>query len=833
MSSIARPSARIVGGALYVGAMVVIAALAAWPIYRSVWFLIVVATGALAGAAIAVASRRWSWSAARTAVVTAAAIPVLGVLVAVPSRWSDPSQLPAALGDVLLGTVTGWKDLITVDLPVGSYRNLLVPALVVFLVGTLLSLRLAWKEGRAASPAAVVCLAMVFFGLAFGRPVTSDPLRVGPWVVPAPLETFVGASALLCTLGWMAWRSQDARRQALRRAADATGVRVSRRRTSSDTRRSVLAAGMLVVAVAAAAVAGPLAAAGQTREVLRSGTGPDLALTRAISPLSEFRSHFSDEAYDDVLFRVEPVGPAPERIRIATLTSYDGELFRALDVASSTADARFTRVPSRLSAAPGDPIGARITIEGLRGIWMPTAGALTQVDFDGADAAALADGFYYNRSTAGAVEVAGGGLSEGDAYTIEAVAADLPALAEIAAPGARAGDIEPPASLVTWLEAQNVGPGGAGLEKAVSLLRERGYLSHALARPEDALPAWARELGDYSFQPSAAGHSLARIDALFRQLLDRQAAAEADGADASLVAGVGDDEQFATAASLIATQLGFPSRVVVGVRLVPEADAPPVCPDGGCRGRDVTAWLEVQSAEGDWVPVDVTPQHTDPIDSESRRQRDPENVTEVRPQTAEEVVAPEPVQRDTVTDDPPQEPPLDLSALWATLRVLGIVALVLAVALGPFLVVVVAKAMRRRGRRGGPDATSRVVGGWDEYVDSAVDHGLPAPAAETRTELAARYATPAGVALADTADRTVFSPSAPTDDDAARFWALVDEERRRFRTQASVWRRLVAAVSLNSFVRFVAPSPVRGRAPSAVRSERRTRRRPGDAARTP
>ena len=288
--------------------------------------------------------------------MAAGAIVVLGVLVAVPSRWSDPSQLPAALGDVLLGTVTGWKDLITVDLPVGSYRNLLVPALVVFLLGTLVGLRLAWKNGRAAAPAAVVCLAMVFFGLAFGRPVISDPMRVGPWTIPAPLETFVGASALLCTLGWMAWRSQDARREALHRAADATGVRVSRRRSTSDTRRGLLAAGMLAVAVAAAAVAGPLAAAGQTREVLRSGTGPELVLTRATSPLSEFRSHFSDDARSTRCSSGwSRSARLPDRIRIATLTSYDGELFRALDVASSTADARFTRVPSRLAAGAGDP----------------------------------------------------------------------------------------------------------------------------------------------------------------------------------------------------------------------------------------------------------------------------------------------------------------------------------------------------------------------------------------------------------------------------------------------------------------------------------------------
>ena len=87
----------------------------------------------------------------------------------------------------------------------------------------------------------------------------------------------------------------------------------------------------------------------------------------------------------------------------------------------------------------------------------------------------------------------------------------------------------PPPLWSTWLEEQGVGADGAGLEKAITLLRERGDPSHALHQPGHVLPAWAGELGDYSFQPSAAGHSLARIDALFRQLLDRQAAAEADG----------------------------------------------------------------------------------------------------------------------------------------------------------------------------------------------------------------------------------------------------------------------------------------------------------------
>ena len=241
------------------------------------------------------------------------------------------------------------------------------------------------------------------------------------------------------------------------------------------------------------------------------------------------------------------------------------------------------------------------------------------------------------------------------------------------------------------------------------------------------------ELGDYLFQPSAAGHSLARIDALFQQLLDRRADAAADGPDASWSPGSAMTSS-SRRGSLIAQQLGFPARVVVGVRLGTDVGAA-TCPDGACRGRDLSAWIEVKSADGAWVPVDVTPQHTEPIDSDARRQRDPENVTEVRPETAEEIVAPDPVQRDTGNGESPEQPPPDLSALWAALGWPR--SLVLRSPSDSLPV--------RRGREshaaslpaaGTVDIADRVVGGWDEFVDAAVDHGRPAPRAETRTELA-------------------------------------------------------------------------------------------------
>ena len=73
---------------------------------------------------------------------------VLGIPLAVPSRLGSPVEFLRGLADVGLGALFAWKDLVTVDLPVGTYRNLLVPALIVFLVGTCAGLLLSWRADR-------------------------------------------------------------------------------------------------------------------------------------------------------------------------------------------------------------------------------------------------------------------------------------------------------------------------------------------------------------------------------------------------------------------------------------------------------------------------------------------------------------------------------------------------------------------------------------------------------------------------------------------------------------------------------------------------------------
>lgn len=791
-----RPS--IVAGSLFTVAIVATSAVAAWPIYRSSSFLLLVAVASIVAAGIATAARLRRWSGWLVASVVFGAFVLVGVPLAVPSRAGTLGGWGPGLGELMAGVAVGWKDLVTVDLPVGSYRNLLVPALVVFLAGTCAVLLLSWLAGRRAYLALPVALAMVSFGLFFGRSEVSPPLTIGPVVLHAPVETTLGVASMISCLLWLSWRAYDERMRALKRAAVSSGVRVSRRATPADRRRAGLGVGMLAVAVIAAVAVVPFAARGADRDVLRSAAGPDLEVARELSPLAQYRSSFEDDALDRVLFSYAVTDDTPERVRLATLSDYDGSVFRV-----DATDERFVRVPSTLDPGDGTPYALDLQLGEWPEIWMPTAGRLASADFGGDRAAALADGFYY--SVDAAAGLAANGLAPGDSVRLVGVEPRTPPLESLEAPGAVEG-VDVPESVESWVAEHVEGTDGAALAGLVDLLRERGYLSHGLRADPDQDPAWAQALPDYVFQPSASGHSLARMDTLFARLLERENDPRADSSG-NYVAAIGDDEQFSVAVALVAQQLGFPSRVVVGTRLASDDPSVSVCAEGVCRAQDLAAWTEVRSASGEWIPIDVTPQYAQSPSLEVTQQRDPEVVTDVRPDVVDEIVPPEPVQQDALARDPDdEEAAADLTWLWPVVRVTSMVLLVLLLAAGPFIAIAVVKSVRRRSRREAGTPADRVAGGWDEYLDAAIDARRELPASGTRTELARAIGAGPAEELALTADRAVFAADAAavTPDDAAAYWSMVEAGRHAILRDDTAWRRLRAAVSLRSIIRPLA-----------------------------
>ena len=328
---------------------------------------------------------------------------------------------------------------------------------------------------------------------------------------------------------------------------------------------------------------------------------------------------------------------------------------------------------------------------------------------------------------------------------------------------------EIPEELALYLEDQvrTLTVPGERLVAMLDALRADGYISHGL---------------DEDDPPSRSGHGADRI--------------------AELVTGsqmIGDAEQYAVAAALMARQLGFPARVVFG--FVPQG--------GVIRGDDVTAWIEVDTAQYGWVAIDPVPEDR-PIpeeepEEENQVARPPSIVPPPpdRPDAPGEQNAPERAQ-----DEPDQLDPV-IAALLAAARMIGIGLLVLAILLAPFAFIVAAKTRRRRLRRTAPDVVQRISGGWDEFTDAVLDHGFIAPPAATRSELATVAGGLPARVLAAVADRAVFAPEQADPADADRVWDAVGDLRtsldlgltRRQRIRALVSLRSLGAYSVRSLFR--------------------------------
>ncbi|WP_431280091.1 transglutaminase domain-containing protein [Leifsonia poae] len=362
------------------------------------------------------------------------------------------------------------------------------------------------------------------------------------------------------------------------------------------------------------------------------------------------------------------------------------------------------------------------------------------------------------------------GLGSGDTYTMDSVVKPLVSTSQLGRLQPGSASVPKPTvipdELALTLQKYTAGASGPGAKLAAALrgLAENGYISHGVGPDEPA---------------SRSGHGADRITELLTD-----------------IPMLGDQEQYAVTAALMAGQLGFPARVVVGFVAPADTDrAQPVT----LTGSDISAWIEIQTSDAGWVTVDPTP----PVRPVPPKQ--PDQPTQIsRPQT--NVQPPvdenpqqrvEPPQAQVDTADQPQPNPV-LDAVIGVLVAIGWVLLVLAILAAPFLAVIGAKWRRRALRRSASTSVERIEGGWREFADSAIDHGYDPAPSSTRKEVATTIGGARAAALASVADRAVFSPTAPTPEEADSVWTAVDDLRRALAKRETRWKRFVAAISLRS-----------------------------------
>jgi hypothetical protein len=728
-------------------AATVAAASALWPIYEGPGLIIVVATSLLMGSAIVIAGARWRWPSYVVILATVGGFVVVGVAVAVPSAALF-SVFPTLDGviQLLSGVARGWKQLLTISLPVGSYEALLVPAFVLVLTSVVVSLSIAIRSSR--SSLAVIPSIVVFLVAS-----TLGPQRPALPVV-APL---VLLGILLMWLLWMRWHERRAAIDLLVGAAGTAHITA----TGSGLRTALGA----VVIVAVASVAGvgitTLTGVNQDRLVPRTALERPFDPRDYVSPLSGFRQFFQPARGNAVMFTIEGL-PAGALVRIATLDNYDGVVYSVGVSNPSAQSGVFERMPGPVdqSGVVGERAKVVVEIVDYEGVWLPIVGDLETVKFAGTDSRDLRDNFFYNTVTSTAVLI--DGVRSGDRYELSVVVPDRPSSVDLgrAMPGSV---LVPQLTSIPEALAEALGGYVAGIEEPgeqlkamIAGLRSEGYVSHGIS--EDDVP-------------SRSGHATDRIAELF------------DGGQM-----IGDAEQYAVAASLMAHELGFPARVVMGF----DPDSPRV------TGADVSAWIEVNTQQFGWLTIDPNPSVRD-IPEEP-----PEEPTQIaRPPT---IVPPPVIESEPAAPQAPldseQDPP-PAPGLWATLilplvRMVGWSLLVLALAASPLLLIVAAKFRRRSLRRRAVTVTDQITGGWREFEDAVVDHGLTPAIGATRSEIATVVGGLPPRVLATVADRAVFAPEDPVAADADRVWYLVEELKKVLDADETRWQRFRARISLRS-----------------------------------
>jgi hypothetical protein len=758
---------RLVTGTFAVWFLVALASLAWWPIHRDDGMVVAGVTAVVVGSVVALLGAGMRLPAAVVSIAAVVGFAATGVPAAVPSEADGVLPTLPGLVDLFGGVALGWRRLLTISLPVGSYEALLVPYFVSALLVTVVGVTIATRASRP-ELASLPALALFAVGTVFG---------------PTRLETSVWLGVVLAgiALVW-ALTLRHLRRAAAVAATTGTRVPVVR----AVLRPALVGTATIAAAAVVATGLGFVAPPSDERTVARSDVVKPFDPRDEVSPLSGFRAYEEADRADQPQLTVTGL-PAGGFVRIATLDTYDGVVYRVGGPDGGSASGTFERVPTAVDTRDvrGTAVRVGVTVDGYRGVWLPTVGDLTSVSFGGPDADRERTAFFYNRSTGTAAVV--DGVDRKTRYTLSAVIPDQPEEGELA--DARPGDaVVPgpravPAAVRDAVRADTDADSSAGeqLLAALRALASNGYVSHGV--------------GDD--RPSRSGHGADRIT----QLL-------------TAVPMVGDQEQYAVAAALMAQEIGFPARVVMGFTPGGDASARPTdgaatdgAADGSAttattlRGSDITARIEVDTAQWGWVMLDPNPVVREIPDESDQT---PQPVT--RPET---VVPPPPAEQfdqDQQTppradrDTPPAQPTwlkILLAVLPWVLGALGLLALVLL----PVAVIVLTKRLRGRRRRRATEARARVVGAWDEYRDALLDNGHRVDPTATRREVGETAPGNAGVGIAADADAAVFGPVDVDHDDADRAWAAADDAIAGLRAGLDRRARFRAATSVRSLRR--------------------------------
>jgi transglutaminase-like putative cysteine protease len=719
--------------------------------------------GLVIGTAAALAGYLFRFSVVSTVAIALGAYFLFGSPLSMPAS-AIGGVIPSltSLAGLVQGAVFGWPDIVTLQTPVEAPPYIaVVPYFASWLIALVaVSVLCRWlprkkrtplRAGILLIPAVVLYLAGILIG-------TSQPYFAGVRGI-----AFAGIA-----LVWLGWR------RASKGAVSITVDSTARRRKFTGVAIVVLGAVVL------GGVGGVVLAPTETsRFVLRQEITPPFDPLKYPSPLAGFRN-FTKKLAKTELFSVTGLQTG-QKIRMATLDSYDGQVWRVASPETQTSDSGGFELLGRDIPAPplstagsgsgGSTSTLTFSIDGYKDVWLPDAEYPSTLDFDRYTGIDPTTTVRINTVTGTAAVTSG--VAKGLEYTVGVDTPSLPndkALASVPAAKLTLPPVTNVPDVVASKAEEYAGTAKTTIQQLRNIeksLKTIGYLSHGLA--SDPVP-------------SRAGEGSDRMAELF-----------------SKEPMVGDEEQYASAFALMARSLGYPSRVVMGF-------APKVAKGQSSvavTGKDVTAWSEVAFAGVGWVPFYPTPTKTDaPQEQTTKPKIEPQPQVRQPPDTTQkqdDVLTPV-----KISDKNPKDKKTGFSIPGWAYIVGGIIGIPLLAYFIPFLVIAAAKRRRRRSRLRGGTPDRRVAGAWDELVDRYAELGVETPPKSTRVQSASTLeessreqglALPEGglFTLATTVDTAVFSAATVDDDAVQATWTAADDAAAASFASAGWLRRRLAA----------------------------------------
>jgi transglutaminase-like putative cysteine protease len=441
-----------------------------------------------------------------------------------------------------------------------------------------------------------------------------------------------------------------------------------------------------------------------------------------------------------------------ERLRLVTLTDFDGETWRPA--------AGYRRAGTTLPGAPAgtpatDLVSQRVDIRAGTLGWLPTAGRPTRIN------------------------VPGLGVDEQTGDLAIPQDRDAPKSYEASSRVLRPR----PEELTAAPPANHAGPATYRLPRATQLFLNT-VIRDASPGTGQLLALWRQfaRSGQFAYDESPdapGGHGLHAIERMFTGPEPRR----------------GTSEQYASAYAVLARALGYDARVVLGFRRPGNTTT-----DFTLTGRDVAAWAEVRFVGLGWVELDPSPL-TNPIGTRPNRPAQPAH------NPANDPVGQASDDQQAQPPDPPAASVADAAGPHSpSPPVVAIATLILGTMLLLMLAIPVVKAARRRRRRRAPATRAAIIGAWRESLDRLRELGLPTKPTQTTTDivtLAAIHPRTGAVQaplryLSTLVDQARYAPDHPEPTLSTAAWSASDAVHTTLHKTQPLGRRLAMLFNARS-----------------------------------